>query len=170
MRLMQKCGKDEGVVGVNDFGATANRFRCCAISVRYRDDRNNQVPEKCSPHSPAVASRSRAGCTGQVHKTAKARDEPTCDKTLYSVIGRPLRADSKRLRRSKITRQKSFAVGDGLLLQRHGNVSGVRVWGTNLAQIIGPGAARGSIFHSPYRGERTSGLCVLFLASDLGLQ
>ena len=53
-----------------------------------------------SPHSPAVASRSRAGCTGQVHKTAKARDEPTCDKTLYSVIGRPLRADSKRLRRS----------------------------------------------------------------------
>ncbi|KAF4772615.1 hypothetical protein HAV15_011187 [Penicillium sp. str.  len=49
MRLMQKCGKDEGVVGVNDFGATANRFRCCAISVRYRDDRNNQVPEKSTP-------------------------------------------------------------------------------------------------------------------------
>ncbi|KAJ5202889.1 hypothetical protein N7449_004968 [Penicillium cf. viridicatum] len=46
MRLMQKCDKDEGVVGVNDFGAMANRFRCCAISVRYRDGRNNQVPEK----------------------------------------------------------------------------------------------------------------------------
>ena len=51
-----------------------------------------------SSHSPAVASRSRAGCTGQVHKTAKAHDELTCGKKLYSRIGRPLRVESERLR------------------------------------------------------------------------
>lgn len=51
-----------------------------------------------SPHSPTVASRSRAGYTGQVYKTAMARDEPTYDKNLSSLIGRPLRVDSARLR------------------------------------------------------------------------
>jgi len=46
-----------------------------------------------SSHSPAVASRSRAGCPGQVHKMAKARDDPTCDKKLYSR-GRLLRVEA----------------------------------------------------------------------------
>ena len=45
-----------------------------------------------------------------------------------------------------------------LLLQWHKDVSGVCVSGTELAQIIGPGAAGGVIFHSPRRAQRTSGL------------
>ncbi|KAL2699282.1 hypothetical protein AAEP93_009257 [Penicillium crustosum] len=48
MRLMQRCDKDEGVVGVNDLERWP-RFRCCGISVRYRDGRNNQVSEKSTP-------------------------------------------------------------------------------------------------------------------------
>jgi hypothetical protein len=45
---------------------------------------------------------SRSGCTGQVPKTAKAGDEPTCDKELDSRIGRPLRVDAERFRHSVV--------------------------------------------------------------------
>jgi hypothetical protein len=47
-----------------------------------------------SSHSPAVASRSYARYIGQVHRTAKARNEPTYDKKLYSRIRRLLRVEA----------------------------------------------------------------------------
>ena len=135
-----------------------------------------------SSHSPAVASRSRAGCTGQVHKTAKARDEPTCDKKLYSRIGRLLRVERhsvvegvKAVRwRAKDAMERvgplvlSDSAGIGYSPQEFSRlamgcsynsmkmsvvfVSGAQTW-----HKIKTGAAGGAIFHSPHRGQRTSG-------------
>ena len=144
-------------------------------------------------------SRSRAGCTGQVLNMAKARDKPTDDKKLYRRIGRPLRVDAERLRHSVVqgvmavrrgrkTRWRASAprsyfhsAGIDYSPQEFSPLAmgccynGMEIsvvfvfWGTGLAQIIGPGAARSPRFHSStMKDERLELMRPVFQPAALG--